>query len=234
MLPWLDLDDDTTPFPELSTALDNPNGLLAAGGSLKPARLLNAYRRGIFPWFEDGQPILWWSPDPRMVLSPAEFRVSRSLKKAISKNLFNCTFDTAFSEVISACSEPREGQDGTWITSSMIQAYEALFERGDAHSIEVWSGDTLAGGLYGVGVGQVFFGESMFSRESNASKIGFIFLCESLANWGYQLIDCQVQSKHLAALGAETISRDDFTSRLDVFCDQKTLNNSWSSLSVEK
>lgn len=227
MLPWLDPDDDTTPFPELSSALDDPNGLLAAGGSLRPARLLNAYRQGIFPWFDDDQPILWWSPDPRMVLKPSDIRVSRSLKKAIKKGIFHCTVDTRFSEVIDACSHPRDEEDGTWITASMIEAYETLFKQGHAHSIEVWSEETLVGGLYGVALGHVFFGESMFSRKSDASKVAFAFLAEQLSIWGYQLIDCQVQSAHLESLGASLISRDVFAKQLDEFCPQAASDDAW-------
>lgn len=227
MVPWLDPNNDLQPFPNPETSLDEPNGLLAAGGSLQPERLLAAYRQGIFPWFEDDQPILWWSPNPRMVITPSDIHVSRSLKKAINKDTFDCSFDTAFNRVIHACSTTRELQAGTWITPSMIQAYQALFELGHAHSVEVWFEDELVGGLYGVSIGRVFFGESMFSLRSNASKIGFAFLCEQLSDWGYQLIDCQVQSQHLQSLGASTISRHDFLTRLNQFCPQAVSEQAW-------
>jgi leucyl/phenylalanyl-tRNA--protein transferase len=227
MLPWLDPNDDATPFPQLESALDEPNGLLAAGGSLRPERLLNAYRRGIFPWFDDDQPILWWSPDPRMVLKPNGIRVSRSLRKTIKKDVFHCTVDTRFSDVITACSKPRDEQDGTWITASMIQAYETLFQQGHAHSVEVWSDDTLVGGLYGIAIGQVFFGESMFSRKSDASKVGFAFLSKQLSAWNYQLIDCQVQSEHLESLGASLVNRDTFAQQLDEFCQLLPSKDAW-------
>ncbi|MEO1963551.1 MAG: leucyl/phenylalanyl-tRNA--protein transferase [Cycloclasticus sp.] len=227
MLPWLDPDDDTTPFPALETALNEPNGLLAAGGSLRPERLLEAYRRGIFPWFEDDQPILWWSPNPRMVLKPSEIHISKSLRKTINKELFSCTIDTCFSEVIRACSKLRDNQDGTWITASMIQAYESLFENGHAHSIEVWSDEVLVGGLYGISIGQVFFGESMFSRKNNASKVAFAFLSEKLSDWGYQLIDAQVQSNHLETLGAYSVSREIFAEQIALFCSAEASKNAW-------
>ncbi|MEE4291234.1 MAG: leucyl/phenylalanyl-tRNA--protein transferase [Cycloclasticus sp.] len=227
MLTWLDPDDDTEPFPALNSALKEPDGLLAAGGSLSPQRLLSAYRCGIFPWFENGQPILWWSPNPRMVLKPKDVHISRSLKKVINNNQYSCTFDKAFSDVILACSATREGQNGTWITASMIHAYETLFTLGHAHSIEVWSADKLVGGLYGIAIGQVFFGESMFSLQSNASKVGFAYLCRQLNEWNYQLIDCQVHSKHLQSLGATTISRGDFAQQLDLYCLQNTSKKAW-------
>jgi len=227
MLPWLDPNDDSAPFPTLDSALKDPDGLLAAGGSLSPQRLLNAYRYGIFPWFEEDQPILWWSPNPRMVLKPKEVHLSRSLKKVIKSKQFNCTFDKAFNDVILACSAARKGQEGTWITPSMMYAYETLFKLGHAHSIEVWSADKLVGGLYGIAIGQVFFGESMFSLQSNASKVGFAYLCQQLVQWSYQLIDCQVHSEHLETLGAATISRDDFVRQLELYCSQATHENAW-------
>jgi len=229
MIPWLDPDDDAAPFPHLDTALEDPNGLLAAGGSLRPERLLAAYRQGIFPWFDDEQPILWWSPSPRMVLTPKQLHVSRSLKKFINKELYECTIDQAFSRVISACSQPRDEQDGTWITEEMIEAYQTLHTLGHAHSVEVWHEEELIGGLYGVSVGQVFFGESMFSLKSNASKVGFTYLCEQLADWGYELIDCQVQSEHLDSLGAATITRDEFIQQLEQFCIKSPTNNAWQN-----
>ena len=228
MLPWLDPDDDSDPFPAIELALKDPDGLLAAGGSLRPERLLNAYRSGIFPWFENDQPILWWSPDPRLVINPSELHISRSLNKFIKKQHYHCTIDTAFKRVISECSAPREQQDGSWITNSMIDAYQALFRLGHAHSVEVWLDDELIGGLYGVCIGQVFFGESMFSRKSNASKVGFAFICRQLSAWGCQIVDCQVHSDHLESLGAATISRDSFISRLEQYCPLPLSNNAWS------
>ena len=228
MLLWLDPNNDLEPFPDPETSLDEPNGLLAAGGSLSPERLLTAYRQGIFPWFEDDQPILWWSPNPRMALKPSNIHISRSLRKAINQDTFDCTFDTAFSDVIRACSTTRELQAGTWITPSMVQAYQTLFEIGHAQSVEVWLEDELVGGLYGVSIGRVFFGESMFSLHSNASKIGFAFLCNQLNDWGYQLIDCQVQSQHLESLGASTINRREFLTRLEQLCPQVPSKQAWS------
>ncbi|MBL4743030.1 MAG: leucyl/phenylalanyl-tRNA--protein transferase [Cycloclasticus sp.] len=227
MLPWLNPDDDSTAFPPLGSALDDPNGLLAAGGCLSPARLLNAYQHGIFPWFEDNQPILWWSPNPRIVLAPSELHVSRSLRKLINKEQFTCTFDSAFTQVITHCAESRDGQHGTWITSSMVDAYVELFKQGHAHSIEVWDEEKLIGGLYGLSIGQVFFGESMFSRQSNASKVGFAFLCEQLNNWGFKLIDCQVESEHLSSLGATIMPRDKFSERLESLCVERPSTDAW-------
>ncbi|ATI03192.1 MULTISPECIES: leucyl/phenylalanyl-tRNA--protein transferase [Cycloclasticus] len=227
MLHWLDIENDAEPFPSLDYALEEPNGLLAAGGTLSPQRLLNAYRCGIFPWFEEDQPILWWSPDPRLVLKPNDLHISRSLKKCINKNLYSCTVDKAFNEVIVACSTSRKEQQGTWITDSMIDAYQTLFTLGHAHSVEVWADEKLVGGLYGVSIGQVFFGESMFSRLDNASKVGFAFLCKQLSQWEFQLIDCQVHSDHLERLGASTIPRKEFAEQLAVYCLKKPSTNAW-------
>ncbi len=229
MLTWLDPNDATAHFPALSSALTEPNGLLAAGGSLSPEWLLKAYRLGIFPWFEDDQPILWWSPDPRLTLKPCQVHISRSLRKFINKNNYHCTVDNAFSHVIRACSQPRLTHDETWITDSMVVAYETLFKLGHAHSIEVWQEDELVGGLYGVSIGQVFFGESMFSRHTNASKVAFVFLCQQLESWGGQLIDCQVHSDHLASLGASSISRADFSKQLNQLCSQPLTANAWDN-----
>ncbi|PHS71679.1 MAG: leucyl/phenylalanyl-tRNA--protein transferase [Cycloclasticus sp.] len=226
MLPWLNADDDTEDFPDLDNALTDPNGLLAAGGSLSPERLLKAYRAGIFPWFEDDQPILWWSPDPRMVLRPAEIHLSKSLQKVLKKAEFNCTYDRDFSAVIQACAQ-RSDEEGTWITGSMKKAYQALHAIGYAHSIEVWKNNQLVGGLYGVAIGQFYFGESMFSRCSNASKVGFAFLMENLQEWQYQYVDCQLQSNHLETLGAYEISRNDFSTLLDKYCPRKVSIDAW-------
>ncbi|MEX0963030.1 MAG: leucyl/phenylalanyl-tRNA--protein transferase [Pseudohongiellaceae bacterium] len=212
-LPWLDSPE--SPFPAIDEALDEPNGLLAAGGELSCARLLEAYSSGIFPWFEQGQPILWWSPDPRMVLFPEDLRVSRSLVKLLAKSPYTVTMDSAFAEVIACCARPRGASAGTWITDDMRRAYTQLFEKGYAHSVEVWSGTQLVGGLYGVSLGQVFFGESMFSFESNTSKIALVNLVKQLRQWNYKLIDCQVSSEHLESLGALEISRDRFSQQLE-------------------
>ena len=229
MLTWLNPEDEKQAFPALDTATDEPNGLLAAGGCLSPNRLINAYRNGIFPWFSDDQPILWWSPDPRLVLRPSDIHISKSLKKFIRKDLYQCTIDKAFNQVIKACSGPRLNEDGTWITNSMKQAYQDLHDLGVAHSVEVWQTVKLIGGLYGIAIGQVFFGESMFSHETNASKVAFAYLCEKLNQWGYQYIDCQVESEHLISLGAYEIDRVFFKTILDKHCDNPPSQYAWSN-----
>lgn len=203
-------------FPPVEYALREPDGLLAVGGDLSPARLLQAYRRGIFPWYSDPQPILWWSPDPRCVIFPGRLHVSHSLAKLLRSSKFTVRFDTAFAEVIAACAAARRNQPeaGTWITPEMQAAYRELHRLGHAHSIEVYMDGKLAGGLYGVAIGKVFFGESMFSRESNASKIALAQLARQLGDWGYELIDCQVWSEHLASLGAESLPRAEFIERV--------------------
>lgn len=208
MLTWLKRTELT--FPPLEKALSEPNGLLAAGGDLSAERLVAAYRHGCFPWYEDGQPILWWSPNPRTVLFPSELHVSRSLQKLLRQQRYTVTFDRDFAAVINACAGPRSYADGTWITSSMQAAYRELHAQGFAHSVEVWDGDTLVGGLYGLAMGQLFFGESMFSRADNASKVGFATLVEHLRNAGFVLIDCQMPTDHLHSLGARAIARTEF------------------------
>ncbi len=202
------------PFPPVSKALRSPNGLLCAGADLSPARLLDAYSKGIFPWFSEGEPILWWSPHPRMVLFPAELKVSRSLRKAVARGTFETRFDTAFTEVMRACAEPRDGQAGTWIVPEMVAAYTRLHELGFAHSVESWRDGRLAGGLYGILLGRVFFGESMFSRETDASKVALVKLVARLEALGVGLIDCQQATRHLASLGAREIPRREFAQRL--------------------
>lgn len=197
-------------FPPIEQALKEPNGLLAAGGDLSVPRLLKAYSRGIFPWFDDEQPILWWSPDPRAVLFPQNLHISRSLHKTLRSNRFRVTFDTNFDAVIRACSAPRRNSNGTWITEDIIDAYNAFHNRGFAHSVECWFGDTLVGGLYGVALGKLFFGESMFSRMTDASKVAFVHLVKQLEAWGFPLIDCQIMNPHLASLGATLMPRATF------------------------
>jgi leucyl/phenylalanyl-tRNA--protein transferase len=211
VIPWLDGD---APFPPVDRALRQPNGLLAAGADLTPERLIDAYRRGIFPWFGDGDPPLWWSPDPRMVLFVDEFHVSRSLGRVIRSGRFGVSMDRAFARVMEGCAEPRAGDSGTWITAAMIDAYSRLAELGYAHSVEAWIGDRLVGGVYGVAIGRMFFGESMFSRVSNASKVACASLARQIGRWGYPLIDCQMTTRHLASLGAREIPRAEFTERV--------------------
>ncbi|MBI2312249.1 MAG: leucyl/phenylalanyl-tRNA--protein transferase [Betaproteobacteria bacterium] len=211
MIPWLRPRD---PFPPVERALEEPNGLLAAGGDLAPERLVLAYRQGIFPWFNRGDPILWWSPDPRMVLFPAELKVSRSLRKRLKLHDYEVRTDHAFREVMEACAEPRRGQTGTWIHPAMVAAYSRLHQAGLAHSVETWIGGRLAGGLYGVALGRAFFGESMFARETDASKIALVALVRQLARWRFGLIDCQMNTPHLASFGAREISRAEFSLRL--------------------
>ncbi len=225
MITWLNR--ASLKFPPLHKALREPNGLLAAGGDLSAARLVAAYRHGCFPWYQDGQPLLWWSPDPRTVLLPNNLHISRSLRKVLRSDLFSVTFDRNFTDVIHACSEPRKDENGTWITSEMQAAYFALHAQGHAHSVEVWQQDQLVGGLYGIAIGQLFFGESMFSRTSNASKVGFVTLVSALKAAGFVLIDCQMPTAHLISLGAESIRRSEFseylTQHLDINTDMQWL-----------
>jgi leucyl/phenylalanyl-tRNA--protein transferase len=211
LIHWLEPSGD---FPPVEQALERPNGLLAAGGDLSPERLLRAYRLGIFPWFSAGEPILWWSPDPRMVLVPSELKIARSMAKTLRKAAFEVRADSAFERVIQACSEPRPRQRGTWITDAMQAAYTRLHRLGVAHSIETWRGDELVGGLYGVALGRAFFGESMFSRATDASKIALVHLVQQLNTWGFGLIDCQMHTPLLASFGAREIARPQFTRRV--------------------
>jgi len=206
------LSTDSLRFPPTSNALAEPDGLLAVGGDLSPERLIAAYRQGIFPWFEEGQPILWWSPDPRSVLHPSEVRVSRSLQRATRR--FDLVADSAFAEVMDACAAPRGSDASTWITADMKAAYCHLHELGIAHSMEAWQDGQLVGGLYGIALGRVFFGESMFHRVSDASKVAFVGLAHRLQRAGFELIDCQVQTGHLDSLGAQQVPRVDFERRL--------------------
>jgi leucyl/phenylalanyl-tRNA--protein transferase len=224
VIPWLGSDD---PFPPVDRALRAPDGLLAAGADLSPERLVEAYRRGIFPWFSDDEPVLWWSPDPRMVLFTTELHVSRSLRRTLRAGRFSVTADTAFAEVMDGCAEPRHDQDGTWITSEMLRAYGELHRRGFAHSVEVWAGERLAGGLYGVAIGRMFFGESMFSRETDASKVALVRLVEQLHSWEFTLVDCQVSTPHLASLGARAIPRDEFLRHVATAVRQPPIASPW-------
>lgn len=205
------LGDDPQAFPPLTRALRDPDGLLAVGGDLSVERLVAAYSRGIFPWFSAGDPILWWSPDPRFVLDPAQVHIGRSLRRTLTRQTFTFTFDLAFRAVIEACATaPRDGQSGTWITREMIEAYVRLHEAGHAHSVEAWQDGELVGGLYGVALGRMFFGESMFARVDDASKAAFAVLCRQLAGWGFPLVDCQMQTAHLARFGAGFMPRAAF------------------------
>ena len=214
-------------FPPVENALSEPNGLLAVGGDLSPQRLLEAYSRGIFPWFNEDDPILWWSPDPRMVLFPNELKISRSLRKTLKKDHYQIRTDCSFTQVMHACAAPRKGQAGTWIHPQMVAAYTILHEMGLAHSIETWMDGVLVGGLYGVSLGKVFFGESMFSLVPDASKIAFVHLVKQLQCWEYGLIDCQVKTGHLASLGAREISRVEFGQKLNTLISGSNPGSKW-------
>jgi len=228
MIPWMERD---TPFPPIHSALKHPNGLLAAGGDLSAERLLEGYRLGIFPWFSEGDPILWWSPDPRMVLFPGKFRISRSFAKVLRNRSYQIRFDSAFDRVMAGCAAPRKGEAGTWITGEMREAYRELHRLGYAHSVETWIDGALAGGLYGVAVGGVFFGESMFSLARNASKIALASLVAHLRSAGFGLIDCQMRTRHLETLGASEISRGQFSRLLAELIHYPRPPESWSGAS---
>ncbi len=212
MIPFLGPAD---PFPPVDQALDQPDGLLAAGGSLTTKRLVDAYHHGIFPWFNDGDPILWWSPDPRTVLRPSGIHISHSLKKRLRKQAFFVTIDAAFPRVLDGCAAPRPGDAGTWLSAAMRRAYSAMHHAGLAHSSEGWMDGELAGGVYGDAIGRMFFGESMFTRRTDASKIAMSRLAEQLGRWEFPLIDCQLETGHLASLGAEAISRRRFVAEVE-------------------
>ena len=212
MIPWL---RSNMSFPPITAALTEPNGFLAAGGELSADRLLDAYSQGIFPWYAQGQPVLWWSPDPRMVLLVAEFRVARSLRKVVRQQKFDIRVDTVFRDVVGACAAtPRIGQMGTWITPAVVEAYYELHLRGHAHSIEAFREGTLVGGLYGVSIGRMFFGESMFAHETDASKVALVHLVAVLKRAGSPMVDCQQETAHLSSFGARPISRREFAERL--------------------
>jgi leucyl/phenylalanyl-tRNA--protein transferase len=220
-------DGVTEPFPPVESALDEPNGLLAAGGDLSPQRLLDAYRHGIFPWFSEGEPILWWSPNPRTVFATDKVHISIKLHRWLKRCGWTIRADTAFAEVMRACAAPRAGQPGTWITRAMFDAYRELHALGHAHSIEIFDGETLAGGIYGIAIGRMFFGESMFSRATNGSKVALIALCRGLHDWGFPLLDAQAASPHLASMGAFEISRAEFTTRISNACAEPGVMGSW-------
>jgi leucyl/phenylalanyl-tRNA--protein transferase len=227
MLYLLDPHDPGSPFPDVALAEREPDGLLAVGGDLSLERLLNAYRRGIFPWFSPGDPILWWSPDPRTVLLPDRLHVSRSLRKTLRRRTFTVTMDRAFQRVIESCAGPRRDCDGTWLVPQMIAAYQRLHRAGHAHSVEVWQDGELAGGLYGVALGRAFFGESMFSHVNDASKVALVHLCRTLRDWRFGLVDCQVMTGHLVRMGALQVPREVFTGLLDQLCPLPGRRGSW-------
>lgn len=224
------LDPKTFEFPPLDEALAEPDGLLAAGGDLSPERLLRAYRSGIFPWYEEGQPILWWSPDPRAVIFPENLRITRSLRRKLRSGEFEIRIDTRFADVVNHCSAPRDYTDGTWITDEMKTAYIQLYRLGYAHSVEAFVADELVGGLYGVSIGSLFFGESMFHHETDASKVAFAWLCRLLAGAHCPLIDCQVENAHLTSLGATVIPRGIFEGYVARYCSHGTHAIPWDLL----
>jgi leucyl/phenylalanyl-tRNA--protein transferase len=224
---WLSRHQHANTFPPASEALREPNGLLAAGGDLTPERLLTAYKRGIFPWYQSGQPILWWSPDPRAVLRPNAFKISRSLRRSLRKRAFEFRVDTAFARVVAGCAEPRRYGAGTWITSEMAAAYNRLHDLGWAHSFETWQHGELVGGMYGVAIGRAFFGESMFSRVTDASKVALAHAVELLRARGTEIIDCQVASAHTQSLGAVDIPRGEFIALIETLCADVEPPRSW-------
>ncbi|RLV60078.1 leucyl/phenylalanyl-tRNA--protein transferase [Parashewanella curva] len=221
------LSDETDNFPPVNCALEEPNGLLAVGGDLSPKRLLNAYYNGIFPWFNEDDPILWWSPNPRAIIVPSQLHISRSLAKFNRKHSWKITINHAFDQVIHQCAKLRANEQGTWITKTIEQAYIQLHRLGHAHSIEVWEDEILIGGLYGIKMGKVFCGESMFHTKTNASKIAMIALDKHLQDSGYELLDTQLMNPHLLSMGAKEISREDFIQLLSVLRDQNTIENCW-------
>jgi len=227
---WLDENYTPNSFPPIETALIEPNGLLAAGGDLSLPRLLEAYSHGVFPWYSDDQPILWWSPNPRMVCFLDELHIPKRLRSFLKKHEYILKFDSAFRQVIEACAQPRDSFGGTWITEEMLEAYCEMHNQGHAHSLEVWKIESneeyLVGGIYGISIGQMFFGESMFSRETNTSKLAFISLVKHLKYWGYELLDAQVESAHLRTLGCRTIPREQFSVILGSACPA-IMTHSW-------
>lgn len=227
---WISRDDPPDAFPNPRNAFEVPDGLLAAGGDLSSERLLFAYEHGIFPWYEEGQPILWWSPDPRCVIRPAELHLSRRSLRHLRNSHYELTFNRRFNDVVAACAGERAGQPGTWITSDMATAYAELHIGGWAHSVEVWLDDNLAGGLYGLSIGKAFFGESMFSRANNASKAAMLGLCQELVRRQFRIFDCQVESPHLMSLGASMMPRRDFLQLLQAACRYPDRTVDWPEL----
>lgn len=225
-------DEPNAPFPDVSLAERDPNGLLAVGGDLSEQRLINAYLQGIFPWFSEGEPILWWSPDPRTVLYPDRIKISRSLRKVLRKKAFQVSFDHDFLAVIQACAAPRERSPGTWLLPEMMTAYHRQYQLGLAHSVEVWQDGELVGGLYGMAIGGVFFGESMFSRVSDSSKVALVHLSRCLDSWGYKMIDCQVYTQHLATLGAEEIPRARYCRQLAEWTRLPGRGGNWADIAI--
>ncbi|VAW95778.1 Leucyl/phenylalanyl-tRNA--protein transferase [hydrothermal vent metagenome] len=219
---WLEISEPEL-FPDTSCALDEPDGLLALGGDLSLKRLTCAYQKGIFPWYSDGQPIMWWSPNPRSILSPENIHISRSMRKTLRQTWFDVTFDHDFSGVIKNCATVRS--EGTWITNEMQLAYIEMHKAGFAHSVEIWVKNELVGGLYGIALGKIFFGESMFSKMNDVSKIALVKLSQKLDNDGFKIIDCQVQSQHLSSLGAELVTRTKFNNLLQLNCQTSTSSN---------
>jgi leucyl/phenylalanyl-tRNA--protein transferase len=225
MIPLLGPGDE---FPPVDAALDDPNGLLAAGGGLSVSRLIDAYARGIFPWFNEGDPVLWWCPDPRMVLPTGAVHISRSLRRRLRRGDYEVSMDRAFGDVLGACAEPRRETTGTWLVPAMKRAYQRLHEAGAAHSVEIWMGGELAGGLYGVALGRMFFGESMFTRRTDASKMAIALLAAQLARWEFPMIDCQMRTEHLASLGAIEIPRVDFVHRVSELVRMSSIRAPWN------
>lgn len=226
-LHWLDPRNPQQPFPPAHLAMRDPNGLLAIGGDLSPTRLVRAYRQGIFPWYNPDEPVLWWCPDPRTVLDPSDFHVSHSFRKSIQRRNYALSFDRAFNTVLEACGGERVRGHGTWLGDDMRHAYVELFGRGHAHSVEIWRDGRLIGGLYGVTFGRVFFGESMFSRASDASKLALYWLCQQLQRWNFAMIDCQVSSPHLLSLGAREIARESFLKQIAAAIEMPATNEGW-------
>jgi leucyl/phenylalanyl-tRNA--protein transferase len=231
MIPWLPC---TPHFPPVEAALTDPPGLLAAGGSLTPEWLLAAYREGIFPWFSEGQPILWWSPNPRLVLFPSEIRISRSLRKTLRRGVFEIRLDTAFEQVVEGCAAPRDEVPGTWITPAMRRAYAEMHRLGYAHSVEAWRDDELVGGLYGIALGGVFFGESMFSRATDASKVCLAHLARFLEWLNFGVIDCQMTTPHLLSLGARELPRSEFCAAIDSLSERGPSPGRWPALAAKE
>lgn len=228
-MPVFLLNDDELQFPDPRKA--NADGVLAIGGDLRPDRLLFAYEIGIFPWFNPPEPVIWWSPDPRCVLYTDELKISKSMRNVFNRKQFSVTYDEAFVEVIEACRDaPRSQQEGTWISSEIIDSYTWLHKLGVAHSVEVWQDGKLVGGLYGISLGRMFFGESMFSLVSNASKVGFIHLVNALRRMGFKLVDCQIYNEHLGSMGAREIPREDFLQELKIALKTETIQGNWAAM----